>query len=338
MARFEVYISDEGLAEIEGEPLVPAPGQSVHDVVLDRLHRYAVEHGRSVEATVTERPDEGHFVLEVAPDGSSRLLTLLEEPFLDDGSEPVSESQHQLMPAYGPEPEAGPEPAAERELGPELDLGSEPVFESRRSSEPSQEPRGEPGSSPEPTAGPAPVGLTVVAAAVARAAAAARVTTPIPALTAPSKPAIAFPAELARRISHMNALASTGRLDEAYELASGSRQELTDEVGADDPYAVEARALESYFAHLCGDHREAVVLALAVARIRCGAGDRRAPEDVARAVAAWQWLDDERAIVVHGHELLHMWEQLSHRGLLSPAHAGLAGKVRRRMEEVEAFV
>ncbi|MEV6949701.1 hypothetical protein AB0N07_48960 [Streptomyces sp. NPDC051172] len=74
MIRFEVYISDEGLPEVNGESLLPTPGQSVHEAVLDRLQRYAVEHGGVVEATVNERSDTGHFVLQVSPDGSSRLL------------------------------------------------------------------------------------------------------------------------------------------------------------------------------------------------------------------------------------------------------------------------
>lgn len=276
MARFEVYVSDEGLAEIDEEFLVPVPGQSVDEAVLDQLHRYAVERGEAVEATVTERPDKGHFVLEVSPDGSSRLLVPPEEPPLD----------------------AEPEP--------------------------------EPLSEPDPVPAPSrpAVGGTVIAAAMARAAAAAA-----SAQAAAPVSAVVLPPELAGRISQMNALTRAGRLDEARALASELRRRLTDEAGADDPYAVEARAMEAYIAHLCGDHREAVVLALAVARIRCGAGDRRAPEDVARAVAAWQWLDDERAIVVHGQELLRMWEKLGHRGVLTPVHTELAGRVRTRVEE-----
>ncbi|MBY8345515.1 MULTISPECIES: hypothetical protein [Streptomyces] len=289
MARFEVYISDEGFAEIEGEPLVPAPGQSVHEVVLDQLQRYAVENGGAVEATVTERPDTGHFVLEVAPDGSSRLLAPKDASPHDQEDEPAPESTAL---------EPGPEPALEPEPGPG------------------------PGRAPAPGRGSA---VNAVTAAVARAAAAARAATPVP-------------AELAVQIGHINALARADRLDEAYEAASRLRERLAGEAGADHPNAVEARAVEAYVAHLCGDHREAVVLALAVARIRCRAGDRRAPEDVARAVAAWQWLDEERAIEVHGHELLHMWEQLDRRGLLSPDHTRLARQVRRRMAEPEVFV
>ncbi|MEU9557196.1 hypothetical protein [Streptomyces fumanus] len=388
MARFEVYISDDGLAEIDGEPLVPVPGQSVHEVVLDHLHRYAVERGAAVEATVTERPDKGHFVLEVAPDGSSRLLEpepepepeLDSQPAYEPQPEPAYEPEPEPEIAYEPEPQPEPEPEPVYEPEPESEIAYEPeperepepvyepvyepVFDITSAPEPDPapvpepEPEPEPAQAPAPTPDPAPrptpVSGSIIAAAVARAAAAAQATTstpapaPAPAAPAPAPapapaqasaptPTPALPAELAARIRHMTALAQAGRLDEAYGLASELRRRLTEEVGADDPHAVEALAVEAYIAHLRGDHREAVVLALAVARIRCGTGDRRAPEDVARAVAAWQRLDDERAIAVHGHELLHMWERLSHRAPLSPPHAALAKRIRRRVRELEVF-
>ncbi|MFR0352240.1 hypothetical protein [Streptomyces sediminimaris] len=490
MARFEVYISDEGLAAIDGEPLVPAPGQSVHEAVLDQLQRYAVARSEVVEATVTDSPDTGHFILEVSPDGSSRLLTT------GDAGDEDPEPGYGPDPGYGPEP-AAPEPAApEPGAGPEAEpgAGSEAVPEAGPeavagsgtgvTSDPGQVVAGsgtgvtsdpgpavagsgtgvtsdpgpavagsgtgvtsDPGpavagsgtgvtSDPGPAvagsgtgvtsdpgqvlAGPGPVvvtrpgpvvaadpgpavvthpgpagpavaadpgssgravatgsetggatgsgpaaptgSATAVATAVARATAAARAAahapshppalspshppapssshapSPVPDRVPPHVPAVALPAELAGRISRINALAARGRLDEAYALATELRESLTGAVGAEDPHAVEARAVEAYIAHLCGDHREAIVLALAVARIRCRAGDPRAPEEVARAAAAWQWLDDEHVAVAHGRELLHMWDRLGHRGLLPPAHAELAGRIRRRVDALGALV
>lgn len=108
MARFEVYVSDEGLAEIDGEFLVPVPGQSVDEAVLDQLHRYAVERGEAVEATVTERPEKGHFVLEVSPDGSSRLLVPPEEPPLNAEPEPEPLSEPVPVPVPVPDPVPAP--------------------------------------------------------------------------------------------------------------------------------------------------------------------------------------------------------------------------------------
>lgn len=137
------------------------------------------------------------------------------------------------------------------------------------------------------------------------------------------------------QISHIRVLLASGQLNEAYVLATDLRERLTEQVGVEDSEAVEARALEAYIAHLRGDHREAVALALAVARIRCSAGDLRAPEEVERATAAWCRLNG-RAALVHGRELLNMWVQLNRRGILSPQHHALADRIRHRMASLRA--
>ncbi|WP_405991022.1 hypothetical protein [Streptomyces sp. NBC_00986] len=268
MDQFRVRISDGGLAEIDGHPLVPPPGQSVHEAVLDQLQRYAEERDAAVEATVNDGPGAAHFVLQVSPDGSSHVLDMAE--------------------AAPPEPETSPAVAA-------------------------------------------PVSAIASAVARARAMAAARASAP-----APAPAAADLPAELAERLGRINALATAGRLDEAFTDATALRESLTGSVGAEHPHAVEARAVEAYLAHLRGDYREAVVLALAVARIRCGAGDERAPTEVARAAAAWQQLDDSRTAVAHGRELLHMWGVLNRRGPLPPGHVELAEQVHRYVQALEA--
>ncbi|MFJ5261796.1 hypothetical protein ACIQAC_15185 [Streptomyces sp. NPDC088387] len=286
MDRIEVYISDEGLAEIDGEPLVPAPDQSVHDAVLDRLQWYAQERAASVEATVNQGSGPDRFALRVAPDGSSRLLVS------DDEDTP---SGH---------------PALDDEDAPSA--GPAPDDEDTRS------------------AGPAP-DAWVLAEAVARAMATARATSP----GAPAT--VEVPVAFAERIAAVNALVAAGRPAEALADATELRENLTRTAGAEDPHALEARSLEAYVAHLCGEHREAVVLALGVARIRCAAGDPRAPVDVARAASSWQRLDDDRAAVVHGRELLHVWDVLNRRGLLTPGHRAVAERVRRHVESLEAY-
>ncbi|MEU9731297.1 hypothetical protein [Streptomyces sp. NPDC048002] len=276
MAHFEVHITEEDRAEIDGHPLVPEPGQSVHDAVLDRLQQYAQERETAVRATVNEGYDAAYFVLQVHPDGSSRVL---------DPDEVQNEVPDADLPDLA-EPEAPAEPA------------------------------------------PRPV--SAIATAVSRAR--ARATGPAPA------PARAdLPTEHAERIARINALATTGRLDEAYAEAGALRESLTGALGADHPDALEARSMEAYLAHLRGDHREATVLALGVARIRCGAGDGQAPAEVARAAAAWQRIDDDRAAFVHGRELLHMWGQLNLRGLLPPADAALVGQVRRHVDALAEY-
>jgi hypothetical protein len=166
----------------------------------------------------------------------------------------------------------------------------------------------------------------------------------VPAASAPASAAPAessspgLPSEFADQIGRINALAAAGRLDEAFSEATALRESLTSAAGAEDPHALEARAMEAYLAHLRGDHREAVVLALAVARIRCRTRDGRAPADVERAAASWQKLDDDRAAVVHGRELLHMWDRLHSRGQLTPGHLDLAEQVRLHVDALEAYV
>ncbi|GAA2260889.1 hypothetical protein GCM10010415_24240 [Streptomyces atrovirens] len=236
MVRFEVHISDEGFAGIDGEPLVPDAGRSVHEAVLDRLRRYAEERGAPVEATVNDGPGTTHFVLQVAPDGSSRVV----------------------IPA---------DPAPDR-----------------------------------------------------------------PAAGAP--PSAPLPADLAETVTRINALTSDGRLDEASAAATALRGNLTASLGAEHPDTLEARAMEAYLAHLRGDHREATVLALDVARTLCRTGDAQAPAAVARAAAAWRRLDDDRVAVTHGRELLRLCDSLHDEGLMPPEHADLARRVRRRLEKL----
>ena len=257
MAHLRVYITDEGLAEIDGGSLVSSPGRSVHEVVSGQLQRYAEERDAAVEAMVSYGPGAAHFVLQVSPDGSSRVL--------DPGEAPAPEPEKALV-AIPP--------------------------------------------------------ASAIASAVARAMTAARTA--------------AVPADIAAQIGRINALGAGGWLDEAFAEATALRESLTGSVGAEHPHAVEARAVEAYLAHLRGDHRESVVLALAVARIRCGAGDDRAATEVARAAAAWQQLDGSQAAVTHGRELLHMWGVLNRRGQLPLHHVELAEEVHRRVEALEA--
>ncbi|MGW3913256.1 hypothetical protein ACWEBX_17315 [Streptomyces sp. NPDC005070] len=307
MTRFDVYISGDGLAEIDGHTLVPEPGQSVHEAVLDRLQGYAEERDGAVVATVYDGPGAARFLLEVFPDGSSGVLE--------------------------PEEETPGEPA-------EVDVPLVPVPAHATVPAPADAPSGADAPATVVVPPPAAATASAVATAVARAraTAAARAEVPDPAaVTAPAVTA-ALPADLTEHIGRINALASGGRLDEAFGDATALRESLTGSMGAEHPYAVEARAVEAYLAHLRGDHREAIVLALAVARIRCAARDDRAPAEVARAAAAWQQLDDDRAVVAHGRELLHMWAMLDRHGLLPPGYAALVGQVRGQVDALEAYV
>ncbi|WP_406469122.1 tetratricopeptide repeat protein [Streptomyces hirsutus] len=391
MTRFDVYISDDGFARIDQEPVTPAPGESVHEAVLDHLQRYAEQYGTPVQATVTEGPGDAHFTLEVAPDGSSRVLAPEEPEEPKESEEPevlevpegptdpeVSESSTDPEVSESPEASGGPRESAAPEdsedlevseapapvphpvagsaiaaavararataagdaansparisipaqaTAPELELvpGQESAMEWEAERSPSPSPSPAPALEPEPASGPPPKPTRRTTRGVTEE------------LSAPVA-AVDLSPELIERITRINALAAVGRLDEALDDATALREAMTAEMGAEHPDALEARAMEAYLAHLRGDHREATVLALSVARILCGAGDPQAPAAVARAAAAWQRLDDDRAAEIHGNELLHMWGRLHSAGRLSPADEHLAHQVRIQLEDLTAYV
>ncbi len=394
MSHFRVRITDERLAEIDGTPLVPAPGESVHDAVLDRLQRHAQERAAAVRATVNDGPDTGHFLLEISPDGSSRLLDASDpepagtpeppqtpgSPRSPEPSEP-SEAPHSpasrqpsqpLTPAKPTKPDLRPLRPAVPASGPAVPASGPPAVPPPGSAVSASDPAA-PATVPASRPAPLPSARGAVATrarttAASHAAAGPRVPDPAPqpalaspvpvpdpapqpalAPVAPENPAVApaplaaapaagLTGDVADRIGRINADAAAGRLDEAYADATTLRESLAETVGADHPHAVEARALEAYLAHLCGDHREATVLALGVARIRCVNGDERAASDVARATAAWQHVEDGRAAAVYGTELLHMWDTLRDRGALTADQEELAEWTREQLEALLAHV
>ncbi|MFI8003582.1 hypothetical protein [Streptomyces sp. NPDC086010] len=142
----------------------------------------------------------------------------------------------------------------------------------------------------------------------------------------------AFPplARVERIIEH----ARREELHAAFVLAGALREHLTLRRGAEDELSLEARAIEAYIAYLRGDYLISTVLALTVARIRCGRDPNRAAPEVARATAAWQRLQDEGQVATRGKELLHMWERLTAGGLVhEESHHAMARAVRSRLAQ-----
>lgn len=342
MPHFQVHLADETAPEIDGHPLTPAPDQSVHEAVLDVLHHHAQVLGVPVYATVMEGPGEGHFVLEVSPDGSSRVLEEVPEGAGELGAG-LTESEEELgLPVEPVEGAAVAGSSAQVPVAATEGVSQPPVqvpAVSAEDADPAEAaapaegaaPAPAPHPEPQPPAAAAPPRPSALASVLAQARARATAATQLP----PPPPPLTR--EVAARIARINALSAAGHLDQAFGEATTLREELTGTAGTEHPHALEARAIEAYLAHLRGDHREATVLALAVARIRCGAGDPRAAEEVARAAAAWQRLDDDRAALVHGRELLHMWDRLSRKGLLPPAYTTLVEQVRRQVEVLAIY-
>lgn len=96
--RFAVVISGDGSAAIDGEPVPAAEGATVDAAILDVLHGYARDLDTTVTATISD-PSAGYVAsVEVAPDGSSKLVD-------------QQEQQPETMPA--PVPVPIPVPASE---------------------------------------------------------------------------------------------------------------------------------------------------------------------------------------------------------------------------------
>ncbi|MEU9557214.1 hypothetical protein [Streptomyces fumanus] len=75
--RLPVVIGADGSASVDGVPVRVEQGQSLDEAVLDALHRHARERGAPVTAAISD-PASAHVTfVEVAADGSSRLV---EEP------------------------------------------------------------------------------------------------------------------------------------------------------------------------------------------------------------------------------------------------------------------
>ncbi|MGW4733837.1 hypothetical protein ACWEQC_32515 [Streptomyces shenzhenensis] len=127
--RFTVVISGDGSATIDGRPVPAEEGAEADAAVLDALHQHARERDTAVTASISD-PAAGYVAyVEVAPDGSSRLLEHTEEY----AGEPVSFEKGDEGRGGGPhlplavEAPPVPEPAEVAEpAGAEPEAASEP--------------------------------------------------------------------------------------------------------------------------------------------------------------------------------------------------------------------
>lgn len=77
--HYEVVISGEDSAAVDGEPVPLAEGVTLDAAILDMLHGYARERDTAVTADISD-PSVGYVAtVEVSPDGSSRLLEEFQE-------------------------------------------------------------------------------------------------------------------------------------------------------------------------------------------------------------------------------------------------------------------
>lgn len=73
-AHFSVVIFGDGSAAIDGEPVAVVPGEPLDVAILDMLHGYARGRNAPVTGAISD-PSAGYVaIVEVGPDGSSKLL------------------------------------------------------------------------------------------------------------------------------------------------------------------------------------------------------------------------------------------------------------------------
>jgi hypothetical protein len=71
---FGVLIDHDGSTAVDGVPFQVPEDEPVHVTVLDLMHRHAHARGRPVEAVILDQQRGDVTLVEVAPDGSSRVL------------------------------------------------------------------------------------------------------------------------------------------------------------------------------------------------------------------------------------------------------------------------
>ncbi|MEV4049289.1 RICIN domain-containing protein [Streptomyces sp. NPDC049744] len=95
---FGVVISSDGSAVIDGEPVPVMPGESLDVAILDTLHGYARTRDAPVQAAISDPKDGYVAIVEVAPDGSSRLVEQHQQEEPSGPTEPYGHTE-QVPPA-----------------------------------------------------------------------------------------------------------------------------------------------------------------------------------------------------------------------------------------------
>ncbi|MFD4524124.1 RICIN domain-containing protein [Streptomyces sp. NPDC058470] len=111
-----VVVSGDGSASIDGIPVPVMGGESVDVAILDTLHGYARNRNASVRAAISD-PSAGYVaIVEVAPDGSSKLIEQRQEESTEDAGPAGPAGLTGPVPPTGFPGNAGP-PRAERPPG-----------------------------------------------------------------------------------------------------------------------------------------------------------------------------------------------------------------------------
>ncbi|MEV7345459.1 hypothetical protein [Streptomyces sp. NPDC093544] len=320
---FDVLINHDGSAAVDGEPLRVPEGEPVHVVVLDMMHRHAEDLGVPVEAVIFDRPGGEVTLVEVAPDGSSRVLL---------------HEKHDETPAAEPRSVAPPPTSAPATgVVPPQVMDSPPVAVRSQVMDPPPVAVPPPVTAPPPVAvrptGPPPVEAgrpSVHAPSRSGGTHPAMVDEPVPDAVPQ-----AVPDELAELVALVRHSVDAGALEQAAALAFRLREHTARAFGREHPYTLEAHALEAFVAHRSDNHRLAAATCIELARIRHRQGDPRVREELTRAAAAWLLVEDVPSAVEHGRALLAVLLAVSstrgEQGGRTVVDAALPRLVNRRM-------
>ncbi|MGP3925279.1 hypothetical protein [Streptomyces sp. 8N616] len=297
VTRFDVVISRDGSATVNGVSVPVMEEETVNVAILNLLQGYARGRENPVEAVILDEAAGYTVRIEVAPDGSSRLL--------EQGAEP----------APGSVPDSAPHSVP----------GSVPDFapHSVPDSVPDSAPHSVPGSAPDFAPEPAPDSADVPPPGGGDGRG-----------REDALPAVLIPRELAESVARVNAAVAAGELERAEELVSHLTESIVRWHGAEHPYTLECHELAAYIAFLRGHHRRSAAISLELAGLRHRQGDPLAREDVIRAASAWRLLRDTPAAIAHGRELVTLRTRLAAQGWLSAADVKLLDRVERRLNRL----
>ncbi|BDH08449.1 hypothetical protein [Streptomyces seoulensis] len=310
----QVRVSATGTASVSGTPVPRAPGEDIHDAVLNHLHHLATVHGTPIRATIHDDAAGCLVPLEIAPDGTTRMTGTPTRLPAAPGTVQPPRGVFGPPPVMGAGP-AGPAPSAKgapvRPTAPAPsaeripDPLSAPAGHSRP--QPASGSRTEPG--PELVLGPKPV------------------PEPDPEPVPPSRfdaiaeemlaeTPVAESAEGAQAWAgawqRIGEAVSEGRVERAAELASRAVADASGALGPRHPEVLHLRELSAYIAYLTGDPARAFALSLDLARKRAEAGDpATAYGNVRSAATAWRAVRDPEQGLRMGRDLIDVWTSLA---------------------------
>ncbi|MET7673536.1 hypothetical protein [Streptomyces seoulensis] len=327
----QVRVSAAGTASVAGTPVLRAPGEDIHDAVLNHLHHLATSHGTPIRATIHDDAAGCLVPLEISPDGTTRMTGeptrlpaapgTVQPPRGVFGPPPVmGGAEGEPIPRRKPrsasstvnfrkvKPVSGVGVASGLGLGgttapgpgPEVVLGSEAVG-AKPAPAPAPAPELVLGPKPAPEAEPEPVPPSRFDAIAEEMLAEAPV-------GETSDGAEVWTAALAR----VGDAVRDGEVERAAELASRAVVKASRALGPRHPEVLHLRELCAYIAYLTGDPARAFDLSLDLARKRAESGDPAAAySNVRSAATAWRAVGDAEQALRMGRELIDVWTALA---------------------------